>query len=272
VTGPAPVPAPARPRRRRQARRTGRRWPLFALLAAGLAAAGLWLAFRPDPEADLLAELRSRGFELNGGFAAHYRPGTVIRLFRRGPGGAAEALVRPEVVFWPEQCFPGRMPRSEAFALAGSAGARSFRLDAGQVHRLLPRFGIEGAKSWEMEVVRPRTAAFALLGDLSEQFSGECLARLEARLDAGEPLAGYRTVTEAVVADGLRLTIDWQAGTGGAVREAARRQVGSRLRGRVETAFASEERTVLDVRDEIVLAYRTAEMEAVGMPEAAPAP
>jgi hypothetical protein len=258
VTGHKPR-KPAAPSRRR------RPWLIFAGLAVAMAAAGLYFVFRPDPERNLLDLLRERHYELNEGFVAHYRPGTVIRLFRRGPNGQTEALPRPDVAFWPEQCFPGRQPRAEAFVLPRSSGKRALHLSAERLHKLLPGFGIQGAKHWEVEILRPRSLAFALLGDLSEQFSEECLNGLEKRHDAGEPLAWYRTITQAVVADGLRIAIDWQAGANAEVREAARRTIKESLASvpAIDAKFTSEEQSVLDVKGDLVLAYLTDAMDPV---------
>lgn len=249
---------PARPRQ--PVRR--RSWLLVAGLAVAILAVGLFFVFRPDPEKDLLDLLRERHYELNEGFVAHYRPGTVIRLFRRGANGQAEPLPRPEVAFWPEQCFPGRQPHSEAFPLPRSSGKRALRLSAKRLHKILPRLSIEGAKHWEVEILRPRSVAFAVLGDLSEQYSESCLDGLEKRHDAGEPFDWYRTITEAVVADGMRIAIDWQAGADAQVREVARKKVKESLAS-VDAEFTSQEQSVLDVKGDLVLAYLTAGMDPV---------
>lgn len=248
----------------RQPSRRRRSWLIVAGIAVAVLAVGLFFVFRPDREKDLLDLLRERHYELNEGFVAHYRPGTVIRLFRRGANGQAEALPRPEVAFWPEQCFPGRQPHSEAFPLPRSSGKRALHLSAKRLHEILPRLSIDGAKSWEVEILRPRSAAFAVLGDLSEQYSEACLDGLEKRHEAGEPLDWYRTITEAVVADGLRIKIDWQAGTNAEIREAARKSVKGNLPS-VDAEFTSQEQSVLDVKGDLVLAYLTAGMDPVPM-------
>jgi hypothetical protein len=231
---------------------------------AALVAAGLVFVFRPDPAGDLLDDLRRQGYEINVGFAGHYRPGTVIRVERPGPEGVPEALPRPEVALWPDQCFPESTPRTAPLPLPRRTGHRALRLDAEAVHRVLPRLGIQGAKRWEMEIVRPRLATFSVLGELSEQYSDFCLDRLERALDGGHRLSWYRTITEAVVAEGLRIDVEWRAGTAGETRTAARRAVEESLAGaEVAAAFESQERTVLEVDGDVVLAYRTAVMEAV---------
>jgi len=252
---------------RKQPSRRRKSWLIGAGLVIAMAAIGLYFVFRPNPEQDLLDILRERHYELNEGFVAHYRPGTVIRLFRRGADGKPEALPRPDVAFWPEQCFPGRQPRAEAFLLPRSSGKRALHLSAERLHKILPSFAIQGAKHWEVEILHPRSLAFAVLGDLSEQFSEECLNGLEKRHDAGEPLAWYRTITQAVVADGLRIAIDWQSGANAEVREAARQKVKESLASvpAIDAKFTSEERSVLDVKGDLVLAYLTDAMDPVTM-------
>jgi hypothetical protein len=73
-------------------------------------------------------------------------------------------------------------------------------------------------------------------------------------------------VIEAVVADGLALTIEWEAEAGAEARArlsgAARKGLPA-SGGPVETAVDSRERTVLQSSGPAVLGYRTRPMEPV---------
>jgi len=240
-----------------------RRWALLGLLV--LIAAALIVVFRPDPQAELMASLRIQGFEPNVGFAAHYQPGTVIQLRKRDAGGEVRTLPRPEIVLWPDQCFPGIEPRPAPYPLPSRRGRRqtTIRLEAAQALRFLPALGIAGAKQWEIEIASPQLLTFARL-ELDEKFSEFCLDGLERTFDADDDPSWFRTISEAVVADGMTITIDWQADADADVKAAAERAVEESLEpaeATVEVRLQSEERTVLAVDGRIVLAYRTFTME-----------
>lgn len=257
----------ARPRRPRKV--AGRRnWRLW--IAAGLvvlAAAMLAWVFWPEPEVDLDAWLAERDLVLNAGFAGHYLPGTVVRTHRMGDDGVVRRQARPDVVLWPDQCFPGKTPRSTAFPLPSRFGRRqtTMQLGGARARKLLPSFEIEGAESWQIEITRPRLETFAM-ADLARQFSGECLDRLEQMFDSGTDPAWLGTIVEAVVADELRITVDWKAGLGAEARaglaEKAAKKAGSGDLA-VKVGGEGEGREVLEAKGPVVVAYRLAAMVPV---------
>ncbi len=249
-------PAAAKPDAAAVLRRWRRRVLILFVVAAVAALA--WV-FWPQPELDLAAWLAERGLELNTGFAGHYLPGTVVRTHRPDADGTPRQLARPEIELWPDQCFPGKTPKEASFPLPKGGGKRSAALSLGgeKAKRLLPSLGTQGARSWEIEFTKPRILTFAR-GDLARQFSDPCLDRLEQLFDAGSDPASMATILEAVVADGLRITVDWQAGVDG---EGAARRSAEQLKSEEVTVKAeldAENKTVLEAEGQVVVAYRVA--------------
>ena len=253
------------PRRARAKPRNWRLWGAGAILLLGLVMLA-WV-FWPEPEVDLEAWLAERDLVLNAGFAGHYLPGTVVRTHRLGEDGVARKQARPDVVLWPETCFPGKTPRPTDFPLPRRLGRRQTALHLGgeQARKLLPSLGVEGAESWDVEIVHPRLKTFAL-ADLARQFSEPCLDRLEEMFDGGTDPAWLATIVEAVVADELRITVEWQAGLGAEARadlaKKAAKKTGSGALA-VEVGGGGEGREVLEAKGPVVVAYRLASMVPV---------
>lgn len=259
----------AEPARRSRSKPRGR-VPRWARVAGGLVLVALvalaWV-FWPAPEVDLEQWLAERDLVLNPGFAGHYRPGTVVKTHTLGADGGVRELARPEVVLWSEKCFPGKTPRAADFPLPNRLGRRetSLRLGGEKARKLLPSFEVEGAKSWALEVSQPRLETFAL-SELSRQFSDECLDVLEQMFDTGTDPAWLATILEAVVADELRITIDWQAGLGAEARTEraakAAKKAGSETLA-VKVGAEGGGREVLEAKGPVVVAYKLKAMRPV---------
>lgn len=257
--------SPRRARPKPAGRRNWRLWTAGGIVLLGVAMLA-WV-FWPEPEVDLDAWLAERDLVLNAGFAGHYLPGTVVRTHRMGNDGVVRKQARPDVVLWADTCFPGKTPRATDFPLPRRLGRRQTALHLGgaKARKLLPSFDIEGAESWDVEIARPRLETFAL-ADLARQFSEECLDRLEEMFDSGTDPAWLATIVEAVVADELRITVDWQAGLGAEARAdlaaKAAKKAGSGTLA-VEVGGGGEGREVLEAKGPVVVAYRLAAMVPV---------
>lgn len=239
-----------------------RTW-LAASVALIIVAAVLFWFRQPDPVQDLKAEFQEMGLTLNVGLASHYLPGTVIQTQKNG-----ELLPRPEILLWPDACFPDQEPRPSPFFLPSRKGQSQLQINASEVTHFLPSLNIQGAKSWNLVLQEPQTLAFARL-DISEEFSKDCLFRLERAFDGGEDITAMATIGESVVASGMTLTVEWNADANAELRSQARNQVEANLGSgemKVESRTGAGERSVFEVKERIVLAYRTYEMEAVGSP------
>jgi hypothetical protein len=246
-----------------------RRWQRTAVVSAAAAALLLAAALyvrRPAPLVDLDSVLLSQGFVPNPGFAATFRPGDVIQITETDGTGGARKLARPVLFLRREICFPGRSPGEVPFGLSTASGKRALTLDAGRLGRLLPELQLRGGgtRSYSLAVDNLRVATFSR-GELSERFAAPCVEAFGAALESGDRQAWFGTVTEAVVADALTLTIEWRAGTSGEARAALRQQVDGAWRGRgaVTAALDSTEKTVLRMTGPLVLGYRLRPMEAV---------
>lgn len=260
------VPAVAKKRRRR-AKAPSRRWLVFAAGMATLAVILALIVLRPSPSEDLDELLRGQGFVPNPGLAATFRPGDVIQVAEGDGQGGERRLVRPVLVLRREECFPGLEPAETAFAVPGRTGRRegSLNVSGKGLTRFLPalELGGEGAKAYELTVGNPRVATFAK-ADLSERFSPSCVSWFDRELAAGDRPGWFETVIEAVVADELALTIEWEAEAGA---EARARLAGSARKGlpggKAETALDTSEKQVLRSTGPAVLGYRTRPMEPV---------
>lgn len=255
-------------KRKRRSRAPSRRWIALGAVAA-LAAVMAFVVFRPSSSEDLDELLRQRGFLPNPGFDATFLPGAVIQVAESDGRGGERPLPRPVLALRREQCFPDLEPTEAALALPQQAGRRagSLSLSGKRLARFLPglEIGGEGARSYDLTIVRPRVATFAK-AELSERFSRECVAWFERALDAGEKAAWYATVTEAVVADGLDLAIEWEADAGAQAKlrltDSARK--GLRATGEpVATELATAGKTVLRSTGPVVLGYQTRPMEPI---------
>jgi len=235
-------------------------WSAMALLAA---VSGFYV-FRPQPLDDLDTLLHERDFTPNPGFATTFRPGDVLQI-----ADAHGPLARPVLFLTREDCFAGFEPLLSPFALPGWSGKRSGSIDltGSKVARALPQLDLagHGAKSYSLEIEAPQVETFAK-GQLSESFSTLCVRRFDQVLKAGDPATWYVTVVEAVVADALTLTLEWEAGTSDDARarlaDAARKGLPA-PKGTVDMRLDSTEKTVLRAPGPLVLGYRYRAMEPV---------
>jgi len=262
----APIPSedlpkpPVRKRRQPGKKKQARRWGL-GLAVAALAAALVFFTLHPDPMKDLETVLREKGYEPSVGLAGPF-PGTVLQVARRATDGSLQPIQPPHVVLWPDKCFPGKAPHSAPFPLPGHLGSRkSFLHEAGAL-KFLPGLSLNSMKSWEVSLINPHLQSFAKL-DLSQEFSEDCLVRLEKAFDSGELPAEYATVLEAVVVDGLSLLVEWQAGAEGEGKAAVGRVQSQGKEIKVQVSGEEKGKTRLDIQGPLVLAYRTAAMEPV---------
>lgn len=244
-----------------------RRWVAATLvIAAGIfLAAGLYV-LRPAPLVDLDAVLIQQGFIPNPGFTAVFRPGDVIQIAERDDQGRVRQLSRPVLFLKRESCFPGLSPGEVPFGMPAISGHRSLTLDGARLGRVLPQLRVGGREihAYSLVVENARVATFAK-GELSEQFAPSCVESFARALAGGDLAAWFGTVVETVIADGLTLTVDWQAGTTGVARAAFRRHTAGALpaRGAVSTELDSSEKTVLRAAGPLVLGYRYRPMEPV---------
>ena len=254
-------------RKRRRQTKAPSKWWIAPVVIAVLALVLGWIVFSPSPSDDLDELLRAQGFVPNPGFAATFRPGDVIQVAEGDGQGGERRLSRPILALRREECFPGLTPTETSFAIPGRSGKRqgSLNLSGKGLSRFLPalQLGGEGAKAYELTIENPRVSTFAK-ADLSERFSPSCVSWFDRELAAGDRPGWFETVIEAVVADELALTIEWEAEAGA---DARARLSGSARRGlpggKVETALDTSEKQVLRSTGPAVLGYRTRPMEPV---------
>lgn len=261
-------------RRKRWAAFLTPRWlvPITILLVVLILALTVFL---PSPGDDLEEALTRQGFTLNPGFAATFRPGDVLQIKEEDGRGGERPLDRPLLVLRREECFPGLTPKEEPFALPARLGRRegSFSLQGKRLARALPALSLEGrgAKSYSLAIENPRVATFAKT-DLSERFAPACVSWFDRTLAAGDPAGWYATVIEAVVADTLDLTIEWETATKADARVrltgAAKKGLPARG-GTVATQLETSEKTVLRAEGPVVVGYRVRAMEPVLVEEGA---
>lgn len=256
----SPPKPPARKRRQPAKKKWSRRW-IIGLVLVAVAIALLVFTLRPDPLKDLETELREKGYEPSVGLTGP-PPGTVLQVSRRGEDGSLQPIQPPQVVLWAGQCFPGKTPTSAPFPLPGRMGGRKTNFQEAGALKLLPELSMSAAKSWEVSFTNPHLQTFAKL-DLSQGFSDLCLARLEKAFESGEKPAQYATVLEAVVVDGLSLLVEWQAGAEGEGKVAVERVRSKGKEVKVQVSGEETGKTRLDIQGPLILAYRTASMEAV---------
>jgi hypothetical protein len=231
---------------------------------AFLTVAGALYVFRPQPLDDLDTLLRERGFIPNPGFATTFRPGDVLQIAdARGP------LARPVLFLTREDCFPGFEPLRSPFALPSWSGKRSGSIDltGSKVTRALPQLepASHGAKSYSLEIESPYIETL-VKGQLSENFSRQCVQRFSRAIEAGDLAVWYGTVTETVSADSLILTLEWDAGTSGEAHSKLAVAARGHLPSPKETAevkLDTTQKTVLRAMGPLVLGYQYRAMEQV---------
>ena len=175
-------------------------------------------------------------------------------------------LGRPVLFLRRESCFPGLSPGEVPFGLPATSGRRSLALDGSKLGRVLPQLRLGGREvhAYSLVVENARVATFAK-GELSEQFAPSCVERFARALAGGDLAAWFGTVVEAVIADGLTLSVDWQEGMTGEARAAFRQRTAGALptRGAISTELDTSEKTVLKAAGPLVLGYRYRPMEPV---------
>jgi hypothetical protein len=164
-----------------------------------------------------------------------------------------------------EVCFPGHLPAETPFGLPLTRGQRVVSVSSAGLGRWVPNLQVrgEGTRSYALTLDNLRVATFSR-GQLSERFSTSCVEAFASALQSGDRPAWFGTVTEAVVADALTVTIEWQADTSGTAHAALKERIGALQRtGALTAELDSTERTVLRVSGPLVLGYRYRPMEAV---------
>ncbi len=245
-----------------------RRAMVVAVLAIGALVAG-WFHFRGQPATDLNAHLESLGFTANPGLDATFVPGTVIQVAEADGLGGSVALRRPLVFLRGAECFPDLEPMVNVLPLPERSGRRTgnLELEGKDLARFLPelRLGGTGVKRYSLAVVRPRLLTFAK-AELSEHFSSACVEEFATALAAGDRAEWFETIIEAVVADGLSITLQWEARTSGEARVEISKKTSEAMASSttdVSTELDSHDTTVLQAEGTLVLGYRSRPMEPV---------
>ncbi len=222
---------------------------------------------------DLFDDLERQGFTPNIGLAANLEPGDVIQV-ADGQGRFA----RPMIFLRKDDRFPLYPTRDSPYS--GRPGERPacrlvdpFRqgLGAQRAEFWIQRDRHQGA--WSLQVEAPKIVNFSK-AELSEHFSASCVAAFGRVLAAGEDEAWYEVVLETVVADSLKLTIEWSFGRHG--RGANTPDIGcsdwaaQAKSGTIATTPDSSEATVLLSAGPVVLAFRSRPIRAVRAEHQAP--
>jgi hypothetical protein len=162
---------------------------------------------------DFFVLLDQRGYTPNIGFSGAFRPGNVIQVMEEGSDAKDRQLAAPLVVVWGDRCFPGRTPRTLEFTLPEFQGQSSadLTLSADVLSRMMPSLKLENnaVANYSLTLENTRIQTFAK-ADLSSEFSAPCVAALRTAIDGGDKVEWLRVVIEAIVADALRLQVDWR--------------------------------------------------------------
>ena len=261
-------------------------WASVVVLAGAGILGGFYLRRRPKERAQALSAmfrvLESRGFRANPGLAGSFEPGTLVQVRERDGAGAERDLPEPVVFKWGRECFPALEPQDLQYALPESSGKLSDQLDfdGTVVDKEAPALSLkdQSVASYRLRFGRARLRAFAK-GDLSGGFAPACVDALDRATASGEPASWYRLVLETVTVDSLDYEIEWRQATDSSSRAALadllRRQLAGSL-GRasgpsvaIEAKATAEDRTVLSVSAQAILAYRLRPVELAEVQTAA---
>jgi hypothetical protein len=259
---------------------------LFAIVTAAFML--LALAFqlytrifmKRDSVNDIFALIAHQGYTPTVGFAGTYEPGNIIQVVESNSlaGGGERALEPPLVFMWASECFPGVEARDENFVIPQSGGSASAALTAGApaISRVAPAISVKSNAVLDYRLafnnVRVRTLA---RGEISGKLSDKCVAALNQETTTGDKINWYRTIVEAVVADGLSYEMHWKANTTADAREDVVEKATRSLANIADTNAKSKgksalelnitqndtQKTVMSARGLIVIGYRARPMQ-----------
>ncbi len=251
----------SKPRRRKKKAVLRRRSVLYLaiLLAAVVVSYFFWVRYYvlpPDGPADFLPGiLEEQKFTLNAGLSDLYQPGDVIQVADES-GEVMDPYLRAA------DCFDGLTIQESDFALpvemSGDAGA-ALRLTGKGLGRFLPKLGIENetAGRYRLELDRPRLLVVRR-SDLSRRFSSECVARLNEAQNDGDRLEWYEIVHQAVVADHVRLEVEFSTASSAEAQFTVDRSARSALGARGDLSVSDDGKTKkLYTLGRTVLGYKT---------------
>ncbi len=163
--------------------------------------------------ADVFGLLESKGYTPNPGFSGLFRPGNLIQVTELGAAEKEQPIPTPLLFAWGDECFPGRVPRSQEFTLPQGTGSFAASLNVGRetTARLLPSLNLrsEAVADYSLALENTRVLVFAK-GDLSGGFSRECVSKLQRAIRAGDKIEWFRLILASVVADAVTLHIRWK--------------------------------------------------------------
>lgn len=228
---------------------------------------------------DIFQLLGDQGFTANVGLSGTYAPGNVIQTKEPARDGA-RSLPTPVVFLWGSDCFPGQTPRTSAFILPDSSERRAGSLSLGVkiLALFLPSLNLDrsAVADYTLTLGDTEVQTFAK-GDLSHQFSVECVQALAQAMEDGDKIDWFSVIIEAVVADSLSLEMFWREGTSFGARAsqkgAATSQLGRILRGAAApslpvsaslgVASENDKTTVLRADVPVIIGYRMRPLQPV---------
>lgn len=237
-------------------------------------AIAVWFyAKRPSPQKDdhlkkIFDILKKEGFRPNPGFSGLFLPGTLVQWREEGAADAGIVeLANPLIFKTASSCFPNMRPIQKSYGLPIPSGEYSDRLvlNASGVRKWFPKLSLQDSAkmsySLHLEKIRIHTIP---KGDLSFRFSEECVKALDRQLKIGEKSDWYAIVQEAIVVSEISYEVVWHRNLSVAARtelqlrlqQKVKNTLGLETYAKIETHTANNEKTILRVSDNAVIAYK----------------
>ena len=217
--------------------------------------------------------LEEQGYTVNRGLSGVFQVGNVIQVAEAGSAQNPRQLATPLVFLWGSECFPGRSHAETTFVLpeSESVSTGSLSLQGTALSKVVPSLSLDDAvvASHKLHFENVRLQLFAK-GDLSLEFSPECVDRLSRALEGGDAIGWFRVVLEAVVADSILFETLWKTESTSDVRAEMREKMSGELAALGSSGGASvkvraddERKMVLAAEGLVVIAYRSRELDPV---------
>lgn len=262
---------------------SGRKWLAVTMIAV-VAGYALYVLFFMSPDEGLetfFRQLEENGYTANRNFSGLYFPGNVIQIMEKiAPDGKPQQLHPPLVFLWHTDCFPNKAPNEKSFTPPESLKSKnmgSLQLKSSLFSELFPLLQIDSdaVAAYSLVLQNQRLLAYAR-ADLNRRFSDKCYDDLfKAINEEGDQEDWFAVIYEAVVADSLKLEMQWKttasAKSRAGVTAKAKKKLADTARdiaprsGHFDVVVAleseNEKKTVIQAKGLVILGYRTRPIE-----------
>lgn len=226
----------------------------------------------PDPLNTVFDLLQERGYDPNVGLSGNFTPGTIIQRQEDRPEGQNSNIPIPIIFKSGNKCFPNIKYKKTAFSLPESSGNASGALGITwqELDQFLPKLTLKNSmiSNYSLKLENLHLLTYAK-GDISRNFSDECVKALDDAQEGGEKLEWFSTIIESVVADGLTMEVSWNSNTSAEAHNSVPKTTENLLadiRGfignnkendgiKIETA--NKNKTVIEIKNTIIIGYRS---------------